>query len=66
MAKDIENTYALKNRQKMRNKPIPTYIINLPKRKERKTWILNQFNGRTEFNLTLIEAREDSTGSLGL
>ncbi|MGF7078475.1 hypothetical protein [Mucilaginibacter sp. UYCu711] len=45
---------------------IPTYIINLKKRADRKANVLEQFNGRDEFALTIVEAFEHSFGALGL
>jgi GR25 family glycosyltransferase involved in LPS biosynthesis len=45
---------------------IPTYIINLKKRADRKAHVLEQFNGRDEFALTVVEAFEHSFGALGL
>lgn len=45
---------------------IPTYIINLPERKERRSHIEKQFKGRNEFDFTIIEARKHNIGSLGL
>jgi GR25 family glycosyltransferase involved in LPS biosynthesis len=45
---------------------IPTYIINLKKRADRKEHAIAQFNGRDEFELTVIEAFEHSFGALGL
>ncbi len=45
---------------------IPTYIINLKKRADRKAHVLEQFAGRDEFALTVVEAFEHSFGALGL
>jgi GR25 family glycosyltransferase involved in LPS biosynthesis len=45
---------------------IPTYIINLKKRSDRKAHVLEQFAGREEFALTIVEAFEHSFGALGL
>jgi len=45
---------------------IPTYIINLKKRIDRKAHVIEQFSGRKEFALTIIEAFEHSLGALGL
>jgi GR25 family glycosyltransferase involved in LPS biosynthesis len=45
---------------------IPTYIINLKKRTDRKEHVLAQFQGREEFALTVVEAYEHSYGAWGL
>lgn len=45
---------------------IPTFIINLEKRSERKAHSLQQFDGHAEFKLQIIKAIEDSNGALGL
>jgi GR25 family glycosyltransferase involved in LPS biosynthesis len=45
---------------------IPTYVINLKKRTDRKTHALQQFEGRDEFQLNIVEAFEHSFGALGL
>ena len=50
----------------MENKTIPTFIINREKRADRRQHILNEFRGRTEFNITLITAREHEVGAIGL
>lgn len=45
---------------------IPTYIINLPKRTDRLTHVLSQFEGKAEFDIHVIEAVEHPTGAVGL
>ncbi|HTK21039.1 MAG TPA: hypothetical protein VL442_16065 [Mucilaginibacter sp.] len=45
---------------------IPTYVINLKKRTDRKKHLIEQFKGRDEFRLGIIEAFEHSFGALGL
>lgn len=45
---------------------IPTYIINLKKREDRKTHVLNEFKGKEEFQLNLVEACEHPIGNVGL
>lgn len=45
---------------------IPTYVINLKHRTDRKTHILNEFSGYNEFDVKLIEACEHTTGTIGL
>lgn len=41
---------------------IPTYIINLKKRTDRKEHILKQFENREEFDVNIIEACENQNG----
>lgn len=45
---------------------VPTYIINLKKRLERKVHILEQFSGRDEFDINIVEAIEHPIGAKGL
>lgn len=45
---------------------IPTYIINLPKRRERLVHVLSQFKGKKEFEINVIEASEHTIGAVGL
>ncbi len=49
----------------MENK-IPTYIINLEKRSDRKSHISNQFNNRNEFDVKFVPAIEHKIGAIGL
>ncbi len=44
---------------------IPVYIINLPERTERREHILQQFEGRTEFNIAVVDACKNEIGALG-
>lgn len=46
--------------------PLPTYIINRKVRTERKAHILQEFAGRDEFDLRLVEACEHRNGAIGL
>lgn len=46
--------------------PIPTFVINLRHRTDRKTHILSEFAGRTEFSVKIVEAISHPTGALGL
>ncbi|MGN6439871.1 MAG: hypothetical protein ACTHMM_25315 [Agriterribacter sp.] len=45
---------------------IPTYIINLPERTERREHIIDQFNGKKEFDITIINAFKHNIGAVGL
>lgn len=45
---------------------IPTYIINLNHRSDRYKNIRNEFEGKSEFDVTIVNAVEDSIGSFGL
>jgi hypothetical protein len=48
------------------NISIPTYIINLAERNERRRHILNEFEGRTEFDVTVVPACAHKIGAVGL
>lgn len=48
------------------NITIPTYIINLPERKERLKHIRKEFVGKPEFDITLIEGCKHEVGAYGL
>ena len=50
----------------MKHKTIPTFIINLKKRTDRKAYILKEFSGRDEFNVNVVEACEHEIGAIGL
>ncbi|GGC36248.1 glycosyl transferase [Parapedobacter defluvii] len=45
---------------------IPMYVINLPEREDRRKHIREQFNGRGEFALTIVEASGHSQDSFSL
>lgn len=45
---------------------IPTYVINLPERTERRAHIESQFSGRAEFNLIWVDACRSDKGTVGL
>lgn len=45
---------------------IPTYVINLKDREDRRKHIKEQFQGKSEFELIWIEAIEHSIGAVGL
>lgn len=50
----------------LENITIPTYIINLPEREDRRTHIERQFAGKPEFDVTLFPAIKKTPGALGL
>ncbi len=45
---------------------IPTYIINLKERTDRRKHIVNEFKGRPEFDITMIDACTHEVGAVGL
>ena len=45
---------------------LPTYIVNLPQRTDRREYILQQFENRDEFSITLVEACVHKIGAVGL
>lgn len=45
---------------------VPTYIINLKRRDERRAHILKQFENKPEFAICLVEACEHKIGAIGL
>jgi len=45
---------------------IPTYVINLKERPERKEHMIKQFAGRDEFQLNIVEACTHPIGAIGL
>jgi len=45
---------------------IPTYVINLPERVDRLRHIKEQFSGRSEFDVTYINACKHEIGAVGL
>lgn len=45
------------------DKKIPTYVINLEKRRERKEHILNEFIDKPEFEVKVVEAIEHTNGT---
>jgi len=45
---------------------LPTYVINLRERTDRKKHIEDQFKGKPEFDVRYVEAVKNRTGSLGL
>lgn len=45
---------------------LPTYVINLPQRADRRQHVLQQFAGREEFKVHLVEACQHRIGAMGL
>ncbi|CAN0015546.1 unnamed protein product [Phaeothamnion confervicola] len=45
---------------------IPTYVINLKDRIDRKNHILREFESRNEFDVKIVEAKQHESGSIGL
>lgn len=45
---------------------IPTYVINMPERTDRKQSIIHEFMGRSEFDLHIVEAIKHDIGRVGL
>lgn len=45
---------------------IPTYVINLLERKDRLLHIQHEFEGKNEFDVTIIEACKHTIGAVGL
>lgn len=45
---------------------IPTYVINLPERKDRLAHIQQQFAGKNEFDVRIVEACKHPIGAVGL
>ena len=45
---------------------IPTYVINLNEREERKKHIINEFKNKPEFDITFVEACYHPIGAIGL
>lgn len=48
------------------NITIPTYIINLPSRTDRRESVGKEFEGRTEFDVHFVEAETHPIGAVGL
>lgn len=55
------NTYQVESLQ-----PIDTFVVNLPKRTDRRSDIIQEFANKSEFKLTIVDAVEHSFGALGL
>src|ERR1041385_3076980 len=45
---------------------IPTFIINLKSRVDRRQHIINEFAARNEFSVNIVEAHEHQIGAVGL
>jgi GR25 family glycosyltransferase involved in LPS biosynthesis len=63
---DNKNEYLAPHADAFNDIAIPTYIINLPERTERRVHIQKQFEGKDEFEVTIVEACKHETGALGL
>lgn len=50
----------------MKTASIPTFVINLEKREDRRLHILEEFSGREEFDVTIVKAIEHQIGAVGL
>lgn len=48
------------------NITIPTYVINLEERSDRRMHTIKQFEGKAEFELQIVDACKDKTGAVGL
>lgn len=48
------------------NTSVPTYIINLPERTDRRKSIINEFKDKPEFDLKIIDAIKHTIGAVGL
>lgn len=65
--KDIRNNCRVKpDYEAFKETSISTYVINLPERTERLKHIIQQFEGRTEFDVTIVEACRHEIGFVGL
>jgi len=65
--KTIRIDKSIKNEQEtFDNIIIPTYVINLPERTERREHIQTQFEGRKEFDLRIVKACKHEIGAVGL
>ena len=45
---------------------IPTYVINLKDRIDRKVHIVEEFRGRSEFSVSIMDAFKHNNGAVGL
>jgi len=72
MLKDAKNFYDKLSKNTaiqidhFENTIIPVYIINLAERPERLEHALKQFNGKTEFDVTVVNACKHEIGAFGL
>lgn len=48
------------------NFTLPTYVINLPEREERRLHIIEQFRSKNEFDLRIIDAIKHKVGAFGI
>lgn len=54
------------NTNSFRNITIPTYVINLPQRKDRRNHIEAQFKSKDEFDVRIVDACRNEIGAVGL
>lgn len=59
-------TLAAVRRMDVADMCLPTYVINLPERTDRRAHILHQFDGRPEFDVRFVEAVRHEVGAVGL
>jgi len=72
--KDVAGFYKTRNKEVQSLPPvelsddisIPTYVINLAERTERKAHIINQFKNKPEFAVKIVEACKHEIGAVGL
>jgi len=61
-----EHMINIEDKEAYQNIAIPTYIINLPERKDRLAHIQKQFENKSEFDITIMEACRHKVGAVGL
>lgn len=64
--RNIQKFPSGENGEAFENFTIPTYVINLPERKDRLAHIQHEFKDRPEFNLNIVEACRHECGAVGL
>lgn len=58
--------HTLTNFPNFQQTSITTYIINLPERRDRKSWITSQFQDKPEFDIRFVDACLHEIGAVGL
>ncbi len=74
LLKEVSSSYTIRsteissavNSKGWSNINIPTYVIHLPERKERRKSIEEQFNGKPEFDVNIVKACRHKVGAVGL